>query len=125
MHRRLKSFERRLARVAGIVHSRSAEAERQQDLYKARKAVASLIRAGLERAGIDPAEAVTLRRYETLEPPPPRQKLRRTDPREAFFAQMAALAERMRGQPPSLATASPAALLAYYCFGDGAREAPA
>ena len=37
---------------------------------------------------------------------------------------MEAIAERMRGRPPNLADASPAMLLAYYCFGDGAKEAP-
>lgn len=124
---RFKSFERRLARVAAIVRAWSAEAEREEGLHKARKAVASLIREGLERAGIDPAEAVSLHRYEALEPPPPRAMPRplRVDPREPFFTEMRTLAERMRGEPPSLATASPAMLLAYYCFGDGAREAPA
>jgi hypothetical protein len=37
---------------------------------------------------------------------------------------MEALAERMRGHPPNLTDASPAMLLAYYCFGQGAKEAP-
>jgi len=122
---RLKSLERRLTRIAGIVRGRSAAAEREQDLHKARLAVASLIRVGLERAGLDPSAAAGLRRYEAPEPPPPRPALRSAEPCDAFFTRMRALAERMRGLPPPLATASPAALLAYYCFGDGAREAPA
>lgn len=85
-----------------------------------------MVRTGLERAGIDPAEAVTLRRYEATEAPLPSPPLRQLDPREVFFARKRMLAERwMRGKPPSLATASPAMLLAYYCFGDGAKEAPA
>ena len=46
-------------------------------------------------------------------------------PREAFLAEMERLAERMRGRPPSLAHASPMQLFAYYCVGEGAREAPA
>jgi hypothetical protein len=95
-------------------------------LQAGRKVIAALIRAGLERAGVDPAEAVTLRRYEALEPlPPPRPpSLRRVDPRQAFIEKMQALAERMRGHPPSLANASPAELFAYYCLGDGAKPVP-
>jgi hypothetical protein len=37
---------------------------------------------------------------------------------------MRAFAERMRGHPPPLATASPVELLAYYCFGEGAEKPP-
>jgi hypothetical protein len=127
MGRRLQSLERRLTRLARIVDGWREELEHQRDLQAGRKVIAALIRAGLERAGLDPAEAVTLRRYEALEPlPPPRPPLlRRVDPRQVFVEKMRALAERMRGDPPSLSDASPAELFAYYCLGDGAKAAPA
>jgi hypothetical protein len=124
MHHRLKALERRLARVAGIVRGWSEPAHRYQQMHHARQVLAGLIRDGLCRAGIDPAEAVTLRGLDAPEPPPPRVTLRSADPREAFLAQMQALAERMRGPPP-LARASPMELFAYYCVGAGARQAPA
>ena len=126
MGRRLQALERRLARLTAIVNGWAEEARRERDLQAGRKIIAALIRTGLERAGLDPAQAVTLRRYEALKPPPaPPSPLRRIDPREAFVARIEALADRMRGRPPDLANASPAELLAYYCLGDGAREAPA
>jgi hypothetical protein len=122
---RLKALERRLARLTGIVRGWSAPAERHRELHRARQAFAGLIREGLQRAGIDPAEAATLRGFDAPAPPPPRVSLRPADPREAFLAEMRKLAERMRGHPPALANASPAELFAYYCLGEGAREAPA
>ena len=126
MHHRLKSFERRLTRIAGRLRGLAEEAAEAAELHDARQAVAGLIRFGLERAGLDPAEALSLRRLEQPAPPPvPPPRRRPLDPRRQFFAEMRTLAERLRGHPPALATASPIALLAYYCFGDGAREAPA
>jgi hypothetical protein len=56
--------------------------------------------------------------------PPPRPVLR-PGPGDALLAEIARLAERTRGPPPSLAAASPLALLAYYCFGEAAEAAPA
>ena len=124
MQRRLKLLERRLARVAAIIRGQLADSAHARNLRNARRITATLVRTGLERADIDPAEAMTLRRYEATEAPLPSPPLRQVDPREAFFARMRTLAERMRGEPPCLATAPPVALLAYYCFGDGAKEAP-
>jgi hypothetical protein len=125
MHHRLKALEQRLARIAGIVRGWSEPAKRHQEMLHGRQVLAELIREGLQRAGIDPAEAVTLRRLDEPEPPPPPVRLRPTDPRVAFIEKMQRLAERMRGRPPSLAHASPMELFAYYCVGEGAREAPA
>jgi hypothetical protein len=125
MHSRLKALELRLARIAGIVRGWSEPAKRHQEMLHGRQVFAELIREGLRRAGLDPAEAVTLRRLDAPEPPPPPVRLRPADPREAFIAQMQKLAERMRGRPPNLANASPMQLFAYYCVGEGAREAPA
>jgi len=125
MPHRLRALERRLARLAGIVRGWSEPAEEHQELLDARQLFVGLIRDGLRRAGIDPAEAASLRWFDKPEPPPPPVRLRPADPRVAFLADMQRLAERMRGRPPSLAHASPMQLFAYYCIGEGAREAPA
>lgn len=121
--RRLDALERRRARLAGIVRDRAEPARRERDLREARERVGALIRDGLERAGLDPADAAALHRYEAVEPPL-RPALRDAAPRDALVASLCAMAERLRGSPPPLASASPAELLAYYVFGDGAREAP-
>jgi hypothetical protein len=125
MRRRLEAFERRLARVAGIVRAAALQQAELRRVYAMRRRIAALIREGLERAGIDPALAPQLRQLEAPEPPPARSSWQRPDPREAFFDKLRILAERLRGHPPPLATAAPIALLAYYCFGEGAKEAPA
>ena len=125
MRNRLKPFERRLARIAAIVEGWTAATEHARSLRHSRRIIAETIREGLRRAGLDPAEAVTLRHLEedAAAPLPAPGRIFR-DPREAFFTRIRALAERLRGHPPSLANASPAELLAYYCFGEGAKEAP-
>jgi hypothetical protein len=123
----MQALERRLARLTQTVNGWIEEARRERELCAGRKVIAEMIRAGLERAGLDPAQAVTLQRYDALEPlPAPRPpQLRRIDPRQAFAERMQALARRMRGHPPALSDASPAELLAYYCFAESAKEAPA
>jgi hypothetical protein len=130
MPHRLKALERRLARLAGIVRGWSEPAEHHRELLDARQVFTGLIREGLRRAAIDPAQAVSLRRLDKPEPPPPPVRLRPADPRAAFLDDMRRLAERMRGRPPSLGDASAIELFAYYCVGPGnqdggAREAPA
>jgi hypothetical protein len=123
MHRRLKSFEQRLARIAAFLRAGNAEAERAQSLGRARKVMASLIREGLRRAGPDPDESRALRALETPQPPPPRHLVwRPPDAREELLAEAQKLADRMRGRPPRLASASPMELFAYYCLGEGAER---
>ena len=124
MRGRLSGFERRLARIAAWLRARADAAERARESDRAREKIAALIRDGLERAGLDPAEAAGLRRLAVPEPPRPTPTRRRPDPAEAFLDRLRALAARMTGPPP-LATASRAELRAYYCCGDGAAEAPA
>jgi hypothetical protein len=124
MHHRLKSLQRRLARIAGFVRAGDEHEEHQRSRLRLRQVIAGLIREGLTRAGLDPGESPTLRDLEMPEKlPPPRRRWRAIDPREALCERMAALGARMR-QPPPLAHASPVELLAYYCFGPGARDDP-
>jgi len=133
MHRRLKSFERRLAALAAMLRGWSADSEREQQERERHEILASFLRAGLEHAGIDPAEAATLR---DLEAPPPESMRPRP-----FVHPLRRLAERQRprpliewlyemtrryhhGRPPNLRQASVMQLIGYYCFGDGAKETP-
>jgi hypothetical protein len=119
MHRRLKSFEQRFARIAAFIRADSVRMDREHGLRHARQVMAELIREGLRRAGLNPDDSPRLRELETPEPLPPPRRWRPIDPREAFCDRMEALAARMRAPPP-LATAPPIELLAYYCFGAGA-----
>ncbi|HTW52862.1 MAG TPA: hypothetical protein VME45_13315 [Stellaceae bacterium] len=124
MHGRLKSLELRFARIAGFVRAGDKYEAHERSRLQVRKVIAGLIREGLTRAGLNPDDSPTLRDLETPDPlPPPPRRWRPIDPRVAFCEQMTALAARMR-QPPRLASASPVALLAYYCFGPGARADP-
>ncbi|HML09545.1 MAG TPA: hypothetical protein VK432_01705 [Stellaceae bacterium] len=125
MLRRLKPFELRLARLTRIVRSWSEPVERHRGLLHARQVMNDLIREGLRRAGLNPDDAVTLRQLGEPPPPPPRLVFRPPDARELLLAEAERLAWRMRGHPPSLARASPMELFAYYCVGEGARDAPA
>ena len=68
-------------------------------------------------------------RNSSIHPPHPPGPPHIADARETLINRLRTLAERMHGEPPSLATASPSALVAYYWFGPGnqecARETPA
>jgi hypothetical protein len=124
MNRRLKVFEQRLARVAAWRRGHEETAEEERALHEGRQTVAAMIREGIEHAGLDPDASPTLRRLEAMKPPAPPPR-RRVEPDEPFLAEIHRLVARLRGRPPDLANASPMALLAYYCFGDGVSEAPA
>jgi hypothetical protein len=125
MHRRLKSFERRLARLTGRLQDWAAEVEKTRALRESRALVTALARTGLAAAGLDPTAATRLHRLDTPAPassvPPPR----RTAPQTLLDHLRALTARFHHGPPPDPTTASPLALVGYYCFGDSAREAPA
>ena len=69
MHRRLKAFERRLAALGAVLRGWSVDPERERGAAERRKVLAVFLRAGLERAGVDPGEAASLRHLEAPEPP--------------------------------------------------------
>ncbi len=130
MRSRLRAYERRLARLAGILRAWSGETERAAKRQEGRKLIAMMARAGLAAAGIDPGTAVTLRDLDAPEPARPQvHPLRRAAQRSQqtlldFLRETTA--RYHHGRPPDLAQASPMQIVGYYCFGDGtAREAPA
>jgi hypothetical protein len=116
-------LERRLARLeAAFAQTRAAtaEAEEAQELHEA---IIATIRIGLVRAGLDPGEAVALRRA-TLPEPQPTPAVAPPDPvpPDSLVGRMLALAQRYRdkGMPrPNLAQASLAELFAF-CIADAA-----
>jgi hypothetical protein len=130
MYRRLREFERRLARLSAVLNAWSGNDERQRRQRETHKVLAAMLRAGLESAGIDPDEVSALRRLETPEPAPPsehplRRLAQRQQPR-TFLDVICDLTRRFHTMPPDLHGASAAHLIGYYCFGDGAaRAAPA
>ena len=129
--RRLDGFERRLAALHADLAGWQDDPERSAEARERRAMLAALLRAGLQRAGLDPGEAAALRRLEAPEPPPPfihplrrlAQRRRRSpvDTLEAMTARF------HRGPPPKLSDASAMHLVGYYCFGLGraARKTPA
>ena len=143
MQRRLEQFERRLARLATWLRAVSRDPERERRKRERTKLLAAFLRAGLERAGVDPNEASALRRLEDPNwrwPPflmrrPFIHPLRRVAERQRPRSLIDKLFEETRRyhhatEPPNLDQASTYQLIGYYCFGRGsqnhaAREAPA
>lgn len=138
MRRRLEAFERRLAALAGVLRSWSRDAEREEKKRQLDRTMAAFLRAGLERAGLDPNESPCLRDLENppawRQPRPFVHPLRRLAERQRPRTLLEALHDMTRryqdGRAPNLRQASVMQLIGYYCFGDGnpdhaAREAPA
>jgi len=132
MPRRLEQFERRLACLAAALGAWSRDGERERKDRKRRALLASMLRAGLECAGVDPNEAAALRHLETPEPPPkpfvhPLRRLAERQRPRSLVEVLDAMTRRYHKAPaPDLRQASTMQLIGYYCFGDGAaREAPA
>jgi len=138
MQRRLEQFERRRARLAAWLGAWSRDPEHERGQRERHELLAAFLRAGLERAGVDPNEAVSLRHLEDPDWPPsfmrPRpfvHPLRRVAERQRPRSLIELLFEETRRYhhtrtPPNLSQASTYQLIGYYCFGDGAArdEAP-
>jgi hypothetical protein len=132
LQRRLEQFERRLARLAAWLRASSRDPEQQRRQRDRRELLAAFLRAGLERAGVDPDEAASLRHLEDPDWPPFIMR------RQPFVHPLRRVADRHRPrnlietlfaetrryhharEPPNLRQASTYQLIGYYCFGDGA-----
>jgi len=75
-----------------------------------------VLRAGLTRAGIDPATVPAMHRYDDPEPEPPREPYRPPGPAERLREKLLRIVRHHREHPLDLATASPMELFAVYCF---------
>jgi hypothetical protein len=132
MQRRLEQFERRRARLAAWLGAWSRDLEQERRERERRELLAAFLRAGLEHAGVDPDEAVSLRYLEDPDWPPlflrPRpfiHPLRRVADRHRPRNLIELLFEETRRyhhsrEPPNLRQASTYELIGNYCFGDGA-----
>jgi len=108
---------RRLRRLAAAVERRRPDLEYRRNLRAARQLVAGTIRAGLARAGLDPDAAPALHRFVQPDPLPWPDTVAPPGPVARLTERLMALARRRReAPPPDLAEASPAMLLAAYCF---------
>jgi hypothetical protein len=116
-----RGLERRLARAeAGaerLAALRDAEREREA-AARFHDEFAEAIRAGLLRAGLDPADAACLHRQ--AEPDPPARPAPSVEDDSAAWleAKFARLIECAREEPPNLAQASMAELFAVYCLAE-------
>jgi hypothetical protein len=125
----LRGFERRLRRLAALVERWTSDTAHERDAANARAIVVGMIRAGLVSAGLDPEEAVALRRAEQHDNTPlPATACPDAHPPSAhdiLAERLSKLAQRYRekGERPVLANASLAQLMAAYCFGGVAVEA--
>ena len=128
MHRHLEQFERRLAALNAMLRAWSRDGERERESRERRAVLASMLRAGLECAGVDPSEASALRHLETPEPPPapfvhPLRRLAdRRRPRPLIEVLDAMTKRYHKGPAPGLHQASAMQLIGYYCFGPGSRD---
>ena len=115
----MRGLERRLRRLEALVGRWAAARSREADTLGARQIVAKIIRAGLRQAGLDPNEAVALRRFEQPEPAPRSGAAGQpggAGPLDILYERLLALVPRRPEDMPDLATASPAKLFAAYCF---------
>jgi 20S proteasome alpha/beta subunit len=125
----LRGFERRLRRLAALVERWALDTAHERDAANARDIVVGMIRAGLVSAGLDPEEAVALRRAaqsdNTPLPAPGCTDAHPPSAHDILAERLSKLAQRYRekGERPVLANASLAQLMAAYCFGGVAVEA--
>jgi hypothetical protein len=133
MQRRLEAFERRLAALDAMLRAWSREGERERKARARGAVLASMLRAGLECAGVDPGEALALRHLEEPDEERPfirprpfvhplRRLAERQRPRPLIEALEAATKRYQQGPAPDPRRASAMQLIGYYCFGPGNRD---
>lgn len=123
-----RGLSSRLDRLWRDYRLRIAEQERlreaRQQAGERDRGLAACLRAGLARAGIDPARVPALRRYDqetaALARPEPGLPSGLQSPENDavawLYGKLLRTVERHRERPLDLATATPAELFALYCF---------
>ena len=115
----LRELRRRLDRLWVVYQREKAYCESVSNRHAVREKFAAAVRAGLTRAGIDPATVPAMRRYDDPDdffaqqanPPPPPET-----PADRLRAKLLRILDHHRDHPLDLATATPMELFALYCF---------
>jgi hypothetical protein len=115
----LRGLRRRLDRLWAIHQHEKAACQAEEDRRSVRASFVAALRAGLARAGIDPATLPVMRRFDPPDAAPPATPARPPGPLERLHAELSRLARGCREHPPVLTNASPMELFAMYCFDDG------
>ena len=112
----LRGLRRRLDRLWDEYRRDKAYRDSVRARHDAREKFAATLRAGLTRAGIDPASVPAMRGYDEPDPAPPRELYRPQGPVEIFREKMLRIVRHHREHPLDLNAASPMELFAVYCF---------
>jgi hypothetical protein len=112
----LRGLRRRLDKLWVAYQREKALRDSVGDRERAGKKFEAALRAGLARAGIDPATVPAMRLYDEPEPPSSRGPYRPPGPVEIFREKMLRIIRHHREHPLDLNTASPMDLFAMYCF---------
>ena len=121
----LHGLRRRLDRLWAS-HRRDADRRAAaREAHRARESFVTTLRAGLQRAGIDPDAVPAMRRFARPDSAPPLAAVDRpSGPVEILRARLVKLARQCRESPPDLARATPMQLFVMYCLGDPPAAAP-
>jgi len=112
----LRGLKRRLDRLWDAYQREKAYRDGVRAGQDASEKFVKVLRAGLTRAGIDPATVPAMRRYDEPEPAPPRELYRPPGPVEIFREKMLRIVRHHREHPLDLNHASAMELFAVYCF---------
>jgi hypothetical protein len=123
----LRGLKRRLDRLWVEYQAQAALRARAQHRRRWVRDFAGALRAGLARAGIDPATVPAMRLFAEdyflaraiLGPPEPAPRPPPQSPAEKFRGQMLDILRRHREHPIDPNDASPYELFAVYCFDEG------
>jgi hypothetical protein len=116
----LRGLRRRLERLWAVHQWERAAEDEQREAAGVRNRFLAVLRAGLARAGIDPASLPVMRRFDEPEDAPPATAARPPHPFDKLYGELSRLARGGCGSPAELANASAMTLFALYCFDEAA-----
>ena len=112
----LRGLRRRLDRLWDEYRREKAVRDAACNRHGARDKFVATLRAGLTRAGIDPASVPAMRCYDEPDPLPPSRPYRPPGPAELLREKLLRIVRHYREHPLDLNRASPMELFAVYCF---------
>jgi hypothetical protein len=112
----LRGLRRRLDRLWVVYQREKAYRDSVRAGQDANEKFVKALRAGLTRAGIDPATVPAMRRCDEPDPPAPREPYRPPGPAARLREKLLRIVRDHREHPLDINTASPMELFAVYCF---------